>query len=193
MRKLMTVVICLFSNLVMANDSHSELLTVPNVDLNQYVGKWYEIATIPQFFQRKCIKNTTAEYALGEQELVNVVNSCDKESGERLTAEGAARVVDAESNSKLQVTFVKLFGWIFYFGGDYWIVDLDEKYSYAVIGHPKREYAWILSRTPTMDLGTLTKINQKLQEIGYDSCKLMMSIQDGGNQKKIPLCEFLKN
>ena len=192
MKKLMTVAICLSSNLVLATNQPSNLPTVANVDLNQYIGKWHEIAAIPQFFQRKCIKNTTAEYSLGEQGLVNVLNSCDKESGERLTAQGAARVVDSQSNSKLQVTFVKLFNWIFAFGGDYWIVDLDEKYSYAVIGHPKREYAWILSRGPTLDMGTLKKIDQKLLDAGYDNCKLMMSIQDTGNQKKLPLCEFLK-
>ncbi len=193
MRKLVTLAVCLFANFALASSQLSELPTVSNVDLNQYVGRWYEIASIPQFFQRKCVKNTSAEYSMGKQGLVDVLNSCDKESGERLTASGAARVVDAQSNSKLQVTFVKLFTWIFAFGGDYWIVDLDEKYSYALVGHPNRDYAWILSREPSLGIETLRKINQKLQETGYDSCKLIMSIQDNGNQIKIPLCEFLKN
>lgn len=169
---------------------HPPLDTVPEVDLNLYIGKWYEIASIPQSFQKKCVKNASAVYSFAEDNLVKVVNSCVKENGKSKVAEGRAKIVDTVTNSKLKVTFVKLLGWVFSFGGDYWITELAEDYSYAIVGHPSREYAWVLSRTPALPLEELELIYASLVRQGYDPCAVITSIQDGGFAERRPLCEL---
>ena len=166
--------------------------TVPSVDLNRYIGRWYEVASIPQFFQRKCVRNTTAEYSLAQDGMIKVVNSCETESGERTVAEGRAQVVDTVTNSKLKVTFVKFIGWIFAFGGNYWILDLSPDYSYAVVGDPTLKYLWILSRESSLNFSNYVAIEKNLKEIGYDTCSILTSIQTDGLSQRQPLCEFVK-
>ncbi len=171
----------------------AEPTTVPYVDLNKYLGQWYEVASIPQFFQKQCIGNTTADYSLLANGMVKVMNSCDTESGKRSVAEGRAKVVDIVSNSKLKVTFVKIIGWVFSFGGDYWILDLSPDYSYAVVGDPSLKYAWILSRQPVLGADIYVRIEQNLKAIGYDTCSILTSIQNGGLSQRRALCEFVKD
>ncbi len=144
----------------------------------------FEIASIPQYFQRDCVANTTAEYTILEDGLVKVINSCDTQSGERKQAEGRAKNEDLNTNSKLKVTFVKFFDWIFLFGGNYWIIDLDSEYRFAVVGDPSRKYSWILSRTPELSSETLNLIKENLKKQGYDTCLLLTSIQENGNFKE---------
>lgn len=170
--------------------AQAELPVVSSVDLNQYLGKWYEIAAIPQFFQKKCVANTTAEYSKTDSELIKVMNSCDNAEGNREIAEGRAEVVDTNSNAKLRVTFVHFIFWIFQIGGDYWIIELAPDYSYAVVGHPDRTYAWILSRTPAMADGVLKALEVKIKSLGYDTCKILTSVQAGGVQERKPLCQI---
>nr|BFD62772.1 hypothetical protein BdHM001_14530 [Bdellovibrio sp. HM001] len=170
----------------------AEPTTVPYVDLNKYLGKWYEVASIPMFFQKQCIGNTTAEYSAAEDGMIQVLNSCDTESGGRSMAEGRAKVVDTESNAKLKVTFVKIIGWVFGFGGDYWILDLAPDYSYALVGDPTRQYAWILSRQPSLGAEVYVALEQKLKMLGYDTCLIKTSIQSGGISQRQPLCELVK-
>lgn len=183
-----TIYLILF--ILLSGNALSEVHPVPNVDLKRYVGKWYEIASIPQFFQRKCIGNTTAEYTLDEKGRIRVFNSCDTEK-KRISAEGRARPVSPDSNSKLEVTFVKLIGWFFLFSGDYWIIDIDDDYSYAVVGNKNADYAWILSREPFLSEDKLSKAVKSLKENGYDVCELMTTIQEGGFRQKQKLCEVV--
>lgn len=191
MKKHIFILAATFMTMISFAHAKQELPVVPFVDLNQYLGKWYEIAAIPQSFQKKCVANTMAEYSMSQnQNLIKVVNSCEKADGTRDVAEGRAEVVDKTSNAKLRVTFVNFFGWIFAFGGDYWIVDLAPDYSYAIVGHPDRTYAWILSRTPNMAISELKKLEAKLKSLGYDTCQLLTSVQAGGLQERKPLCQL---
>lgn len=167
------------------------LKTVDQVDLIRYQGLWYEVASIPASFQKKCVGNVTAEYKILPGGLVEVINSCELASGEKNVAEGRAKVTNPEQNSKLKVTFVKLVKWIFAFGGDYWIIDLEENYNYVVIGHPERTFGWILSRTPTLPDETLRGIQSRLEEQGYNSCDFMTTKQVGGFDQKVSLCKAL--
>jgi apolipoprotein D and lipocalin family protein len=97
-----------------------------------------------------------------------VLNQCRKgPGGEISSAKGKARVVDTETNAKLKVSF------FWPFSGDYWIIDLGEKYDYAVIGHPTRKYLWILSRTPQMDENLYRQILLRLAKQSYDTGKLI--------------------
>lgn len=154
--------------------------TASSVDLNQYLGEWYEIATIPQSFQKKCVKNVKAQYSLTTNGLIKVVNSCETQSGAVKVANARARVVDKKTNAKLRVTFVKIFNWVFSLGGNYWILDVAPDYSYAVVGDPTTEYGWILSRTPDLGEESMNKAKKVLLANGYDICKFRKTIQDGG-------------
>jgi apolipoprotein D and lipocalin family protein len=147
------------------------LETVKSVDLNKYMGKWYEIALFPQRFEKGC-NCTVAEYSI-EKDYVKVVNSCNKDSvnGKLKKATGKAFAVDGSNNSKLKVQF------FWPFRGDYWIIELAEDYSYAVVGAPNRKYLWILSRTPVMDDATYNMLLEKIKGKGFDITKIVKTNQ----------------
>lgn len=148
------------------------LETVAHVDVSAYLGEWYEIASFPQSFQRGCTA-TMATYTLRADGDVDVLNRCRKGSldGEEKSALGRARVVDRASNAKLAVSFFRPF-W-----GDYWIIDLADDYSYAVVGHPGRDYLWILARKPTMPEATYEGILERLRGKGYETSRLVLTQQ----------------
>ena len=164
----------LFSSLALSAQQQDlpPLKTVPYVDIERYMGKWYEIARFEQRFQKDCV-GVTATYSLNENGSVKVLNECRLKTldGKYKSAEGCAKVADKMTNSKLRVTFF----WPFY--GDYWVIDLGENYEYAVVGAPNRDYLWILSRTPQMDEQQYAEILQRLQEQHYDISKLMRTLQ----------------
>jgi apolipoprotein D and lipocalin family protein len=168
--KLLTVLLSIVS--LYAQQSSPK--TVDYVDLNKYVGLWYEIAKIPNRFQSQCVKGTTAKYTLNENGEIDVINSCIDEDNETDDANGLARVVDKKTNAKLEVSFVSFFGWR-PFWGDYWIIGLDENYQWAIVGTPNRKYGWILSRTPKLEAEILDKIFSILKEQGYNPKDFEMS------------------
>ena len=149
-----------------------ELKTVASVDLQRYLGTWYDVASFPQSFQEGCT-GSTATYALRDDGEIDVINRCRKGSldGEEDVAEGRARVVDAPTNAKLEVSFFRPF-W-----GDYWVIDLGADYEYAVVGHPSRDYLWILSRTPTIDAAAYEGILERLRAQGYEVDRLVRTPQ----------------
>jgi apolipoprotein D and lipocalin family protein len=155
----------------------NELQVVNKVDLNKYIGLWYEVAKIPNWFQKKCIKNTTAEYSLRDDGKIKVVNSCIQDDGSKNVAEGVAKVVDNISNAKLEVSFVKILG-IQLFWGDYWIIGLGENYDFAIVGSPDRKYGWILSRTKKLPSDKLNQISDLLKIKGYDIKNFEFTEQD---------------
>jgi apolipoprotein D and lipocalin family protein len=146
------------------------LATVESVDVELYLGTWYEIASFPQSFQKGCTA-TTATYALKDNGDIEVVNRCRKGAvdGPEDVATGTAKVVDATTNAKLKVSFFRPF-W-----GAYWIIDLGPEYEYAVVGHPDRDYLWILSRTPTLDDDVYAGILERLDEQGYETDRLVVT------------------
>jgi apolipoprotein D and lipocalin family protein len=148
------------------------LEVVQYVDLERYLGTWFEIASYPAWFAKNCT-GVTADYSLREGGGITVVNRCYKGAldGRLKEVRGRARVVDAETNARLKVSF---FG---PFWGDYWILELDPEYRWAVVGEPKRKYLWILSRTPTLGQGTLEGILSRLPEKGYSRERLQWTLQ----------------
>ncbi len=139
------------------------LQTVPFVDLNKYAGKWYEIASFPQRFQKGC-NCTTATYTPSDKGFVVVENRCNKDSvtGKISYIKGKAFVVKNSGNAKLKVQF------FWPFRAKYWIIDLADDYSYAVVSHPNKKYLWILSRTATLDQSIYNGILNRLKEKGFD-------------------------
>jgi len=148
------------------------LLTVSSVDLNKYSGKWYEIASFPQRFQKGC-HCTTAEYTLSDKGYVIVENRCNKDSvnGKQSYIKGKAFVEEGSGNAKLKVEF------FWPFRGKYWIIDLADDYSYSVVSHPNKKYLWILSRTSKMDETVYFEIISKLKAKGFDLSKLQKTQQ----------------
>lgn len=145
---------------------------VPQVDLKQYTGTWYEIASYPTSFQKGCI-GTKATYSLRDDGDIDVLNQCYKKGfdADITSAKGKVWVVDKTTNAKLKVRFF----WPFW--GSYWVIDLGKNYDYSVVGHPSRKYLWVLSRTPQMDDVLYYEILGRITQQGYDTSKLVKTIQ----------------
>jgi len=162
----MSLMVLLFGMAIPMAQDNQALTTVSSVDLSRYVGRWHEIAKIPNRFQKKCVGDTTAEYSLRPDGQIDVLNSCRVADGTIDTARGVAKIVDRQTNARLKVSFVQFLG-MRLFWGDYWILGLGDNYEYAVIGTPGRKYGWILSRTPQMSQENLEKARQILRQQGY--------------------------
>ena len=144
--------------------SEPPLQVVSRVDINKYLGRWYEIARYPNWFQKNCFA-VTADYELAEDGYsIKVINRCkDRQlNGEMREAEGIAHIVDQNTNAKLKVSFQ----WPFY--GSYWIINIDENYEFAVVSEPKRQYLWILSRKPYMEESKYNKLIKSLANRNFD-------------------------
>ncbi len=153
------------------------LVTVPRVELERYLGRWYEIARYPNVFQRDCKGEVTATYDRRDDGAIVVDNACVRADGGTDRAVGAARVVDAATNAKLEVRFAPEFlSFLPFVWGDYWVIDLAPDYSYAVVGEPSRKYLWILSREPRLDASTLQAIIARLPSAGYDPARLVQTV-----------------
>lgn len=148
-------------NAALANDA------VRALDLQRYSGTWHEIAHLPMFFQRKCAGNITATYTQQPDGTIRVANACDDKRGKRIASEGIARPV-AGHPGRLQVRFApQWLSWLPMVWADYWVVDLDPDYQWAVVGGPSHKYLWILSRTPSMDPELFNDIRTRAKQRGY--------------------------
>jgi len=146
---------------------------VDELDLDRYLGRWYEIASYPQWFQRGCVA-TSALYTRRDDGRIRVENECRDGSfdGELRRAEGVAWVADPEkAPAKLKVQF------FWPFRADYWVIALDPGYGYAVVGHPSREYLWILARSRSMDPGVYDALLARIASQGYDLERLRRTPQ----------------
>lgn len=137
------LLILLFTN---CSDDMKPLKTVAHVDIDRYLGKWFEIARLPNSFEKGLIC-CTAEYTMRDDGKLNVINSGHPEKNpEKIkTATGKAWLPDENITSKLKVQF------FWPFRGDYYIFHLDEDYQYVLVGAPSRKYLWLLSRKPVID------------------------------------------
>ena len=161
---------------VKARSKPERLQVVDSVDIEKYSGLWYEIARLPNPFQKKCAGNVTAFYEIRKDGRLNVINSCVEDS-DTAWVKGIARVVDSATNANLEVSFVSLLRWNL-FWGDYWIIGLGESYEYAVVGDPNRKYGWILARDKQLPENTMEKIFALLEKKGYDPDRFMMTNQE---------------
>ncbi|QQS34390.1 MAG: lipocalin family protein [Acidobacteriota bacterium] len=173
----------LFFGVVSANAQSSPRNEPPRpvsgLDLKRYSGKWYEIAKYPNRFQRQCIANTTAEYTLKNNGRIEVLNSCTKRDGVSDSAKAEGKIADKKNNAKLKVRFAPGFtSWLPFVWANYWVVDLAEDYSYAVVSEPGRDYFWVLSRTPTMDEPTFQAIVNRAQAMGFDANRIVRTPQN---------------
>jgi apolipoprotein D and lipocalin family protein len=156
----------------------SAVKTIPSLEVPRYMGTWYEIAKFPNWFQKKCVSNTQAVYSLRSDGSLKVLNSCRTADGEVSEAEGTARQVGASDSPKLEVRFAP--AWLSFLPivwGDYWVIDLDSQYQVAAVSDPRREYLWVLSRTPQLDKKTYDALILRLQNQQFDTRKLELTQQ----------------
>ncbi|MFH1118556.1 MAG: lipocalin family protein [Bacteroidota bacterium] len=169
MRMLFTLVVGLINGCRAQDNSPT---AVGSVDLTRYTGRWYDIASFPARFQRDC-HCTTADYTLTSNGYIEVVNKCRKEGfNERESIISAkAFVVEGSNNTKLKVQF------FWPLKADYWIVKLDTAYQWAVVSSPKKDYLWLLSRTPVIEETLIESLVSSLKIEGYETDKLRRTPQ----------------
>ncbi len=169
--------LCLFS-LAAFGQSDDQVKTIPSLDVPRYLGTWYEIAKFPNWFQKKCVSNTKAVYSVRPDGNLKVLNSCKTAEGTLSEAEGTARQIGPKDSPKLEVRFAP--AWLSFLPmvwGDYWVIDLDPQYQVAAVSDPRREYLWILSRTPQLDKKVYDELLQRLQAQQFDVRKLEATTQ----------------
>lgn len=154
------------------------LVSIEALDVPRYMGRWYEIAKYPNSFQKKCIGSTSAEYALEASGEVSVTNRCRLENGETSEAIGTARQVGDARSPKLKVRFAPAWlAWLPAVWGNYWVIDIDTDYQLVAVSEPRREYLWILSRTPKVPGVAYEALLQRLSANGFDLQKLEITPQ----------------
>ena len=146
--------------------------TVKELDINKYLGTWYEIARFPHSFERDLV-GVTATYTLNDDGSIKVINQGYKNTldGELSRATGKAKIPDPDKPAHLRVSFF----WIFY--SDYLVMELDPDYQWAVVGSSSSKYLWFLSRTPEISESLLTDLKKRISARGYDLAKLQMVAQ----------------
>lgn len=155
--------------------------TVAFVDLDRYLGDWFEIARFPTWFQRDCVSDVRASYSWRADRRIDIVNRCRDEEGGVREAHGIARVADSRTFAKLKVRFAPaMLSFLPFVWGDYWILGLADDYSWAVVGSPDREYLWILARTPAMDAERFTSALAAARANSFDVERLTKTTHTAG-------------
>ena len=161
-----------------AEPAPAALQSIERLDLPRYLGTWHEIARIPNWFQKKCVADTRAEYSLNPDDTVRVVNRCRIQGGELSEAVGEARRVGGPDSARLEVRFApRWLSWLPLVWGDYWVVDLDPDYQLVAVSEPRREYLWVLARQPQVDPKAYEALLGRLRQQGFDLSRLQRSAQ----------------
>jgi len=166
--------LALFTIMIFSSSQSQKIPSVVStVDLNRYKGVWYEIARLPNFFERK-LKCTSATYTLRDDGKITVLNKGNylTDPQKSTSSRGVAWIPDKNSPAKLKVQF------FWPFSGDYWIMELDKDYRYVLVGDPAHKYLWILAREKKMDELTYNMLLSRAVENGYDVKSIIRVEQD---------------
>jgi apolipoprotein D and lipocalin family protein len=173
-----------FSPAIFSQTADTPVKTIASLDVPRYMGTWYEIAKFPNWFQKKCVSNTQAVYSIRPDGNLKVLNSCKTADEEISQAEGTARQQGPKDSPKLEVRFAP--EWLSFLPmvwGEYWVIDLDAQYQVAAVSDSKREYLWVLSRTPQLDKKTYDELLLRLRGQQFDTRKLEITQQTISSQK----------
>lgn len=171
LKSILSLTLLISMSCISAKDRQSDPQVVNYVNLQEYLGTWYEVARFYDHpFQEDC-EQTKANYSI-QKKFIKVENTCITKNGEKKIAKALATVKDKETNAKLRVSFVPFFNRFGLFAGDYWILDVNES-AYSLVGSPDRKFLWILSRTPELDETILEDLKHKALMEGFDLSKLI--------------------
>lgn len=151
-----------------------QLPTPEYVDINEYVGKWYAITSMPQFFTRNCV-GQIAEYEVINSTTISVLNTCIKKNGSQKSISGKAVVANPRTNAELTVTFNNFWTKLFRVKGDYTIIKLDDSYSSVLVGSKNRKSLWILARTPYLSEEIRKEYLDYAKSLNFDTSNLIES------------------
>lgn len=174
---LMTLMTC--ASKVLHAQELQAVKSINQIEITRYMGTWYEIAKLPNWFQRKCVRKTKATYRLISPQQIEVLNQCVTAEDELIQAIGMARPRANGLPAQLEVRFAPSWlGWLPFTWGDYWVLDLDSDYQVAAVGDPSRSYLWILSRSPQMSPSAYAALTQRLALMGFDIKRLEKTTQN---------------
>lgn len=142
--------------------------SVEQLDMQRYLGLWYELGRLPLRFEDDSATDVTAEYSLNDDGTVQVDNRCFDEDGEPTQALGQG-IPDEQHAGRLEVTFLpEGLRWIPFTKADYWVLKVDEGYRYALVGTPDHRHLWLLGREPRIDRATRDEYLAEARSQGYD-------------------------
>ena len=181
------LLLCALATLLVAGTASAQtdptalqpLQPIASLDVARYQGTWFEIAKYPNSFQKKCVRNTRADYQPQSNGTLQVLNRCVMADGHSNEALGTARQVGGTNSPKLEVRFAP--AWLSFLPlvwGDYWVIDIDPQYQLVAVSEPKREYLWVLSRTPKVEAVAYQALLTRLAQRGFDLKRLEPSPQD---------------
>ena len=164
---------------LMTTAASSMAASLPNtpvrtLDLSRYLGQWHEIAHLPMYFQRQCVGDITATYTRRADGSLGVHNACRTGTGAMDASDGVARTTDQPGALKVRFAPAWL-GWLPWVWADYWVIDLDADYQWAVVGSPSRKYLWILSRQPGMNGELFHNLTERARQRGYPVERLVIA------------------
>lgn len=164
--------------LIATSAAATPVATIDALDVQRYMGTWYEIAKFPNWFQRKCAGQTRAQYSALPNGDVQVFNSCTTAEVKTMDATGLAKQVGGTNSPKLKVRFApEWLTWLPLVWGEYWIIDLDPQYQLAAVSDSKREYLWVLSRTPQVEATAYNALLTRLKAQGFETHRLELTPQ----------------
>ena len=156
------------------------LKPIAQLEVSRYLGRWHEVAKFPNWFQKRCVSDTSADYALQPDGSISVLNQCRRADGQWENALGQAQQIGGTNSATLKVRFAPAWlSFLPFVWGDYWIVDLDEAYELAAVSEPQRDYLWILSRTPKPDPARYEALVARLKAMGLETERLEMTPSSG--------------
>jgi apolipoprotein D and lipocalin family protein len=169
MKKLLILISLFFSFNSFAK--FDPLPTAQDVDVARYIGKWYTITSLPQFFTRKCV-GQIAEYGILSETEISVLNTCIKQNRKISSIYGVGTIQDAPNNARLSIKFENFWLNLFHIKGEYVIIKLSDGYDNVMVGSTNRKSLWVLSRTPSIDPQVLIDYKMLAKDLGFAVDKL---------------------
>ncbi len=177
---IISITFAMFANTPRLNSSTTPLSVVPTLDYKRYAGTWYELARLPNRFQKQCASDVVATYTLRDDGRLTVQNRCRRSDGRIEEASGVARPVAGQPPSVLEVRFAPAFlAFLPAVWGDYQVLSLGEDYDYALVGEPKREFLWVLARSPRVNAARYERLLADAKAQGFDVSKLVKTSHNG--------------
>lgn len=157
----------------------AKLNTVDQVELDRYLGTWFEICRLPLKYEDEGARDITATYSLNDDGHIHVDNRCLDDNGLPAQALGVAKPID-DSNARLTVSFLpEYLRWIPFTKGDYWIIRLAPDYSVSLVGTPDRKNLWVLAREHNLPQDVRDDYLSTAREQGFDLADLIVPLQSG--------------